>query len=187
MGTHAFFMLSPYGEISLCCLPVRAFAKLCMSDFPSVVEIFQNCLPDHPRYRCLTTSGIEVIYLRFDFEKWVSRIGQRIRRGSLRFLFSDVRDRATFVAEESNKLVGVAEVYPTTNDEWLIDAIAVLPNYHKRGIGSQLVKKLMSHIINKGGKKIQLYVQSHNVSAIRSYTKLGFTIAPPAHSYDNGS
>jgi len=51
------------------------------------------------------------IRLRFNFEKWVTRIGQCITQGSLRFLFTNVRDRATFVAEESNKMVGVAEAY----------------------------------------------------------------------------
>lgn len=151
--------------------------KLRLSDLPSVVEILQNFLPNHPRYKGLTTSKIENIYLRFNFEKWAVRIGQCIRRGSLRFLFTDVRDRAIFVAEESNKLVGVAEAYPITNDTWLLDSIAVLPNYRRKGIGHQLMKRIISHIENKGGKKIQLYVQPDNVNAIRFYTKLGFAIA----------
>lgn len=151
--------------------------KLCPSDLPTIVEILQNLLPNHPRYKDLTTSKIKNIYLRFKFEKWANRIEQCVRWGSLKFLFTNVCDRVSFVAEESDNLVGVAEAYPiTTNDTWLIDAITVLPNYRRRGVGQQLMKELMNFIKTKGGKKMQLYVQPDNVSAMKFYTKLGFTI-----------
>lgn len=148
--------------------------RLRMSDLRNAVEILRSSLPHHPRYKGLTTTEIRSIRFRFSLEKWANRIGQCIRQGSLTCLFTDAYDRVTFVAEESDKLVGVAEAYPLTDEVWLIDSIAVLPNYRRKGIGRQLMHKLISDIREKGGKSVQLYVQPHNVGAMKFYARLGF-------------
>jgi len=90
---------------------------------------------------------------------------------------TDTSDRAIFVAEESDKPVGVAEAYPISNDAWLVDSIAVLHNYRRRGIARRLMVEMMSHIRKRGGKQIRLYVHPDNSPAIRFFAKLGFTIA----------
>ncbi len=151
--------------------------KLLPSDLQRILEISRDSLPDNARYKRLSAFRIGTIYLRLVFEKWASRIGNCVRYASLRFLLTDVRDRATFVAQQSSELVGFAEAYPIDDCIWLLDAIAVLPNYRRRGIGIQLMTELISHIGHRGGRKIQLYVEPDNLGARKLYTRLGFRVA----------
>lgn len=145
-----------------------------LSSLPRVVEI----LRDADEFRGLTNSNIKrTLYLRFGYGKWINRIERCLKNGSLKFLFTDAYDLTAFVAEEAkNGVVGVIIAYPTTDEVWLLHQIVVLPNYRKRRVGSQLLKKLISHVKSKGGKKIQLYVQPDNLGAKKLYTKLGFTV-----------
>jgi len=110
------------------------------------------------------------------FEKWGNRISRCIRQGSLHFLFTDAYDKIIIVAENSNNVIGFVEGIPISDKEWLINALAVLPNYRRKGIGQELVKRLISNLKNKGWKKVSLYVRSNNIPAIKFYQKLGFTI-----------
>lgn len=149
--------------------------SLRLSDLLSVVEI----LRDTDMFRGLTSSNIKkILYHRFGYGKWINRIGRCLKNGSLRFFFTDTYDLTAFVAEEAKDgVVGVIIAYLRTDDVWLLHQIAVLPNYRRRGIGYQLMKKLIWHVESKGGRKIELYVQPDNSGAIKLYTKLGFTIA----------
>jgi len=146
-----------------------------LSDLPNVATI----LKDFVEFRGLDISNIErMLYLRFRYGKWINRIDRCIKHGSPKFLFTDTYDLTAFVAEEAkNRVVGVIIAYPTMDDVWLLHQIAVLPNYRRRGIGYQLMKKLVAHIKSREGQKIQLYVQPNNLAAVKLYKKLGFTIA----------
>ena len=107
-------------------------------------------------------------------EKWNSRLGRCIRKDSLHFLFTDIYDKMTLLAEYSNNIVGFIQGFPITDEEWLINAIGVLPNYLRKGIGRKLVKEFISYLRRREWKKVILYVKPNNVPAIRFYKKLGF-------------
>ncbi|MEA3431425.1 MAG: GNAT family N-acetyltransferase [candidate division WOR-3 bacterium] len=98
---------------------------------------------------------------------------------SLRFLFTSAYDWEAFVAEEAskNKVVGVVIAHRDVDDVWFIHEIAVLPDYRGKGIGAQLMEKMILYIKSKRGKELKLYVDAHNANAIELYKKLGFTVA----------
>jgi len=147
--------------------------KFRLSDLNEIIRIMQIALPD--LYRHLANPRPRITFkVYYVFEKWINRIKRCVKRGSLCFLFTDAYDKIILVAEYASKIVGFIEGFPITDKEWLISAIAVLPNYRKRGIGQKLVKKLISHLKSKRWKKVSLYVKPDNVSAIKLYQKLGF-------------
>jgi ribosomal protein S18 acetylase RimI-like enzyme len=90
------------------------------------------------------------------------------------------RDKEGFiVAEENNKSVGFAG----GDTNWInfegekvleIHEIFVLPEFRKRGIGSQLLKHLLSYGIKKDRKLAELWVGKTNYRAINFYKKFGF-------------
>ena len=145
-----------------------------LSDLTSVIAILQNAFPDAHEFSGLTSSNIKrILYLQFKYGKL------SVIMRSLKFLFANTYDQAVFIAEEGSKnmVVGVAIVSPITRDVWSLGQIAVLPGHCGKSIGSQLMKKVISHVRSKEGEKIQLYVRTNNASAIKLYTKLGFAIA----------
>lgn len=157
-----------------CCLAFLAALKIRkfqLSDLNDIMRIMQVALPD--LYKNLANARVmsDVCYV---FEKWSNRVSYCIRRGSIRFLFTDVYDKVILVAEYSGKIVGFIQGFPITDKEWLINAIAVSPNYRRKGIGQKLVKELISYLHHRGWKKIILYVKPNNAPAIRLYKKLGF-------------
>ena len=149
-----------------------------LSDLRDVVEVLQNVFPI-----MLPSPEIKrslYLHLKFgEFGKWVNRIYRCLMYGSLKFLFASAYDWEAFVAEDlsKSKVVGVVIVYLDTDDVWFIHEIAVLPDYRGKGIGTQLMEKMISYIKGKGGEKIKLYVSADNANAIELYKKLGFTIA----------
>ena len=157
--------------------PTVNIRKLHFSDLPRVVEILKNAFPDMYDFKNLTDSEIgKILYLRFKYEKWISRIQQCVIEHSIKLLFTSKFDRQAFVAEEKSecKIVGVAIVSHIIGDVWNLDQIAVHSNYQKKGIGTQLMKKVMSHVKDRAGK-IQLSVSVNNINAVEFYRKLGFT------------
>lgn len=156
--------------------PTVNIRKLRFSDLPRVVGILKAAFPDMYDFKNLTDSEIErILYLRFKFEKWISRIQRCAIEHSMKFLFTSKFDRQAFVAEEKseNEIVGVAIVSHIIRDVWNLDQIAVHSSYQNRGIGTQLMKNVMSHVENRTGK-IQLSVSVNNANAVEFYRNLGF-------------
>jgi ribosomal protein S18 acetylase RimI-like enzyme len=118
-----------------------------------------------------------LLALRLKYEKYVDRIKRCAFKRSLKQLFTNSFDRTIFVAEyePENKIVGVAFISNFLEEVWSLDIIAVHPSYYRRGIGTQLIKKIKSYVKSRKGNKILSNVTTDNIKAIKLYTKLGFT------------
>lgn len=55
-----------------------------------------------------------------------------------------------------------------------IHAVYLLPEYWRRGIGSQLIAFAMRELKDAGYRRVSLWVLSTNANAVRSYGKNGF-------------
>lgn len=91
------------------------------------------------------------------------------------------------VALDNNKAVGFAGVW-TIVDEGHITNIAVHPDYRGKGIGTSLVKELITHCNNYGIKAFTLEVRASNKIAQSLYSSLGFKEEGVRKKYyrDNG-
>lgn len=78
------------------------------------------------------------------------------------------------VAELEGKIVG----YVIAGIRWLtvghVLAIAVDPDYRKRGIGSALMKEVFRRFQKRGATLVRLEVRKSNIEAIKFYRALGF-------------
>lgn len=85
-----------------------------------------------------------------------------------------MREGALFlVAEEEGKIQGYCGVIMAA-DEGDITNVAVSGQYHRRGIGTLLVKELMSQCASMGIRELFLEVRESNEAARKLYEKLGF-------------
>lgn len=83
-----------------------------------------------------------------------------------------------FVAEDDGKVVGavwtrIMEDYGHVDSQTLSFAISLIQEYRGKGIGTELMKKMLEHLKNQGFKKASLAVQKSNY-AVRMYEKVGF-------------
>ena len=82
---------------------------------------------------------------------------------------------AGFVWIEGGELVGNASLSRDSQQgTWLLSNVAVLPEYHGRGIAGQLVDAALDAIRSRGGRRVLLQVRTGNVSAERLYSRRGF-------------
>lgn len=63
----------------------------------------------------------------------------------------------------------------TVIDESDMMNLAVDPAYRRQGVGANLVQHLIEHLASRGSRCLTLEVRASNDSAIRLYTRLGFT------------
>ena len=136
-------------------------------DLESVIEINRTCLPENyasffflDTYRsCPTAFVVAEVGTRV-----VGYIMCRIEHG-----FSDIR-RLRFVRKGH------------------IISVAVLPDYRRAGIASELVKQALAALREMNGDECYLEVRATNENALRLYEKLGFTLAKRApHYYADGA
>lgn len=78
------------------------------------------------------------------------------------------------VAIDNSKFVGFAVGIVTYNRKGKILLIGVDKNFRKRGIGSELLKRLVLMFSVKGINEIELEVRVSNRDAIRFYERRGF-------------
>ncbi|MDH7554059.1 MAG: ribosomal protein S18-alanine N-acetyltransferase [Spirochaetota bacterium] len=83
----------------------------------------------------------------------------------------DLHFSRLFIAEIDNKFAGYALAWYIA-DEVQLMRIAVLPDFQRYKVGTQLIQHVINHTDNQ--KKIVLEVADNNTSAIRFYTSLGF-------------
>ena len=94
--------------------------------------------------------------------------------------FGTSKDDFAFVAEIENKIIGAVWVR-IMNDYGHIDektpslAISLYKKYRSQGIGSALMKKILSVLQTHGYKRVSLSVQKINY-AVNLYQKMGFRI-----------
>ncbi len=94
--------------------------------------------------------------------------------------FGTKPDDHCFVAEVGGKVVGavwvrIMEDYGHIDDETPSFAISLEPAYRHQGIGSSLMKTMLSHLAQCGYQAASLSVQKENYAA-RMYQTLGFEI-----------
>ena len=83
-----------------------------------------------------------------------------------------------FVAEDDGKVVGavwtrIMEDYGHVDSQTPSFAISLIREYRGKGIGTELMKKMLEHLKNQGFKKASLAVQKSNY-AVKMYEKVGF-------------
>ena len=89
------------------------------------------------------------------------------------------------IAKNDNEIVGFAGL-KVIIDEADIMNIVVKKSFRHNGIGSILLKKLISYAMDNNLKTITLEVNEHNLSAIRLYDKFNFDHIGIRKKYYNG-
>jgi len=101
----------------------------------------------------------------------------------------DINNKNAFyvLALHNKKVVAYCGLYKVL-DEADITNIAVLPDFRRRGIADEVLKRIFDHCLSCGITKITLEVRESNVSAINLYTKNGFVPVGSRKNYysDNG-
>lgn len=95
--------------------------------------------------------------------------------------FGSKKDDYCFVAELDGNIVGAVWVRCIKAFGYIDDSIpefsiSVYSQYRGRGIGADLMKKMIEHLRKKGYSKASLAVQKDNY-AVKMYQKVGFEIS----------
>jgi ribosomal protein S18 acetylase RimI-like enzyme len=148
------------------------------SDFRSVKEML--CEAFSGFYASLGVGDSETVwrlYLRLRFQKILIRTKHCLTERSLKPLFTNMYDPIVIVAEtRRNEVVGVAIVHNESKAVWKVVQVAVLSGYRRHGVGTALMKSILSLVKAKGGKRIALSVDIDNHLAIEFYRKFGFSV-----------
>ena len=94
--------------------------------------------------------------------------------------FGTSKDDFALVAEVENKIIGAVWVriindYAHIDDKTPSLAISLYKKYRGQGIGSSLIKEMLSLLQTHGYKRVSLSVQKANYAA-KLYQKIGFRI-----------
>ena len=98
--------------------------------------------------------------------------------------FAQKKDDYCLVADLNGQIIGAVWVriladeikgYGNVDDKTPEFAISLFKEYRKQGIGTMLMKKMISYLIEKDYNQTSLSVQKENY-AVRMYQKLGFEI-----------
>ena len=94
--------------------------------------------------------------------------------------FGEKREDMALCAQVEDRVVGVVwvrniDAFGSVDDETPEFAISVLEGYRGNGIGSELMRKMICLLKEKGFSKASLAVQKANYAA-RMYSNLGFCI-----------
>lgn len=65
---------------------------------------------------------------------------------------------------------------PPLDGTWVIDSVATLPDYRRRGIASRLLDRILEMGRSKGFRQAQINIYIGNVPAQRAYEKHGFRL-----------
>ena len=84
-------------------------------------------------------------------------------------------DDLVFVAEADGDLVGACMAGYDGHRGWLY-AVAVKSEWHRTGVGSQLVNHAIESLRSLGCTKVNIQVRAGNHEVIRFYRKLGFSV-----------
>lgn len=80
-----------------------------------------------------------------------------------------ILERVLVIAAHENNIVGFAQYYPPNNS---IEAVHVLPNYAKQGVGKKMIEKIEE--IAKAQKAGKIILGS-SLNAVGFYEKCGYT------------
>ncbi len=84
-----------------------------------------------------------------------------------------IRFGYVFVAKESETIVGAIIALPTKDGKIKVNDLVVHPNYHRKGIGTQLYQILIKEVLEK---EIISVVEEDNIASLQMHRKLGFQV-----------
>lgn len=77
-----------------------------------------------------------------------------------------------------DRLVGFAAFGPTAEPEdWKLHKLYLLPEQHRRGLGSQLLRHCETQARSFGARRLLLNVNKRNTKAIAAYQRNGYTFS----------
>jgi len=81
-----------------------------------------------------------------------------------------------YLAVENEKVIGYAKLTRYVEEKGVayIEMLSVLPSYHGKGIGKELVQKCVLRATELGYERIDLFTWSANLKAVPLYKKCGF-------------
>ena len=94
--------------------------------------------------------------------------------------FGEQKSDICYVAEVRNRIIGAVWVrimndYGHIDDKTPSFAVSILKQYRNRGIGTELMKRMLTALKERGYKQASLAVQKENY-AVKMYRKVGFEI-----------
>jgi len=87
------------------------------------------------------------------------------------------------VAEGPDRLVGHGVYTPVEADQPEL-VLFVHPEFHDRGIGTELCKQIAAAAANAGREALELHVERGNRAAISVYRRIGFEVVDDDHSIE---
>ena len=84
---------------------------------------------------------------------------------------------AFYLVIQNSEIIGFAQTIQQDADTTVLDRIIVFPEYARKGIGTQLLKKAIADQERKGTKTIIANAGRHETRARRFYEKNGFRLA----------
>ncbi|MFO7834713.1 MAG: GNAT family N-acetyltransferase [Halohasta sp.] len=91
-----------------------------------------------------------------------------------------LEEGSNIVAEGPDRLVGHVAYTPVAADKPEI-AVFVHPEFHNRGIGTELCTRIVAAAADAGREALELYVERTNRAAIAVYRRLGFEVVDGGH------
>ena len=94
--------------------------------------------------------------------------------------FGEQKSDICYVAEVRNRIIGAVWVrimndYGHIDDKTPSFAVSILKQYRNRGIGTELMKRMLAALKERGYKQASLAVKKENY-AVKMYRKVGFEI-----------
>lgn len=138
---------------------------------------------ERPGLRPASRADAELLFLIYastrEAELAVAGWDASVKEAFLRMQFAaqDANYRGTFPAASFDLIVSGAEVlgrlYVDRGEQaWTVLDIALLPQHHRKGIGTRLLRQLLAEAVTDG-KPVRLHVERAN-PARRLYQRLGF-------------
>ena len=93
---------------------------------------------------------------------------------ALREWLKHKNDDVLLVAESKGKVVGFSLSYVHFRKWALMDSIAVVPKYRKKGVGRELVDQTLKLLKKKGVVYAQAFLRNNNKPIFRLVKKFGF-------------
>jgi ribosomal protein S18 acetylase RimI-like enzyme len=121
--------------------------------------------------------------------RWIERLEHFFREVGNRFSYQNIQ-----LAEQNSEVVGLVLSFggrdearlnaavgswlerEAQDDEWYVDALAVLKNWSHKGIGTQLLQRAEWQASQRHYPKIALHVAEGNKEALELYTHLHYVV-----------
>lgn len=85
-------------------------------------------------------------------------------------------ERCFYAAEVDSRFVAIAGLAKMNEDNWMLRAVYILPEFRRRNISKELISFLFDYARGLNVKKVSLMVNSYQENAVNLYKKMGFEI-----------